>query len=336
MSSTYSQNLQTQLIGNGEQSGTWGTNTNINLGTLLEQAISSYCTQAFSNADVTLLIAQGNDAITTNPAGTIYTAGTTGTPVSGRNMYIECTGTINSTQYLIVPTNKKLYFIYNNTTGGTLTVTTDKTNAALGIPIPSGKRAVLVCNGTGIVPAINGITTGTGSTAWTLSLPATVGTANYVLQTNGDGTTSWVAQSGGGGGGTTSLAIGTTPVTGGTTGYFLYNNSGVVGNLAGVGTGNVQLATQNYTLLSTTASATAYTRYHLNSSGGAFTVTLPASASAGDWVQFIDAAQSCQSYNVTLANNGLKIMNNLASMAIDINSAAFYLVYSTTYGWVVS
>jgi hypothetical protein len=39
MASTYSTNLALELIGTGEQSGTWGTTTNNNLGTLLEQAI---------------------------------------------------------------------------------------------------------------------------------------------------------------------------------------------------------------------------------------------------------------------------------------------------------
>ena len=37
---TYSSSLKLTLIGNGEQAGTWGTTTNTNLGTLLEQAIS--------------------------------------------------------------------------------------------------------------------------------------------------------------------------------------------------------------------------------------------------------------------------------------------------------
>ena len=40
MASTYSQNLALELIGTGEQSGVWGTTTNNNFGTLLEQSIS--------------------------------------------------------------------------------------------------------------------------------------------------------------------------------------------------------------------------------------------------------------------------------------------------------
>ena len=40
MPSTFSPNLKIELIATGEQSGTWGTTTNSNLGTLLEQAIA--------------------------------------------------------------------------------------------------------------------------------------------------------------------------------------------------------------------------------------------------------------------------------------------------------
>jgi hypothetical protein len=47
MPSTYSTSLKIQLIGTGEQAGTWGTTTNYNLGTLLEQAITGVITINF-------------------------------------------------------------------------------------------------------------------------------------------------------------------------------------------------------------------------------------------------------------------------------------------------
>ena len=153
MASTYSTNLQTQLIASGEQAGTWGSTTNTNLGTLMEQAIASYVIQAMaSTADVTLSIVDGYDG-NNNQTPTIYTPGTTGTPVSARNMYIECTGTMAQANSLIVPTNKKLYFIYNNTDGGfAITV---KVISKTGVSVPNGKKMLLVNNGTDIVDAIN-------------------------------------------------------------------------------------------------------------------------------------------------------------------------------------
>ena len=45
MASSYSTNLAIELIGTGDQAGTWGVTTNTNLGTLIEQAISGYVTQ---------------------------------------------------------------------------------------------------------------------------------------------------------------------------------------------------------------------------------------------------------------------------------------------------
>ena len=40
MSSTYSTNLAIELMGTGDQAGNWGSTTNNNLGTLIEQAIA--------------------------------------------------------------------------------------------------------------------------------------------------------------------------------------------------------------------------------------------------------------------------------------------------------
>ena len=143
MSSTYSTNLGTNLMATGDQSGTWGNTTNFNLGTLMEQAIASYVTQQFNNADVTLTLVNGSDAGGNTTPGTIYTAGTVAVPVSARNAYIECQGT-SSGNNLIVPTNTKIYYIYNNISsgGGTITV---KTLSGTGVAIPVGKRACVVC-----------------------------------------------------------------------------------------------------------------------------------------------------------------------------------------------
>ena len=42
MSSTYSPILRTELIGSGDQSGTWGATTNNNFQYIFEQAIAGY------------------------------------------------------------------------------------------------------------------------------------------------------------------------------------------------------------------------------------------------------------------------------------------------------
>lgn len=133
MASTYSQNLAIELIGTGDQVGAWGTTTNTNLGTLIEQAISGYVTQA---------VVTGTDTTITIPNGATGVA---------RNMFIELTGTGGTNTNLVVPANKKLYFIYNNASGAV----TVKVSGQTGVPVPVGAKILLVCNGTDVVVATN-------------------------------------------------------------------------------------------------------------------------------------------------------------------------------------
>jgi hypothetical protein len=53
MASTFSP-LKFELIGTGEQDGTWGDTTNTNIGTAIEQAITGSGDITFASADVTL------------------------------------------------------------------------------------------------------------------------------------------------------------------------------------------------------------------------------------------------------------------------------------------
>lgn len=133
MSSTYSINLQIELLGAGDQAGNWGSTTNTNLGTLVEQAISGYTTQA---------VATGTDTTLSMTPGASATA---------RNMFLELTGTGGASTNLIVPANKKLYFIYNNSTGAV----TVKVSGQTGVSVPAAAKIALVCNGTDIVTATN-------------------------------------------------------------------------------------------------------------------------------------------------------------------------------------
>ena len=145
MASTYSTNLALELIGTGDQSGTWGTTTNTNLGTLIEQAVSGVVTQAMADSNQTITIPNGATGV-------------------ARNMFIECTGAMTAARQLIVPANKKIYFIFNNTTGGfAITVLV---SGQTGVSVPNGKKVILVMNsaGTDIVDATNylsGLTVGT-------------------------------------------------------------------------------------------------------------------------------------------------------------------------------
>ena len=167
MSSTYSTNLALELMGTGDQAGNWGATTNVNLGTLIEQAISGYVTQA---------ITDGADTVITIPNGATGVA---------RNMFIECTGSLSAARNLIVPTNRKLYFIYNNTTGGY--AVTVKVSGQTGVSVPNGAKIVLVSNGTDVVVATNYMVSPTFANATLTGTPvaptASAGTSTTQIAT---------------------------------------------------------------------------------------------------------------------------------------------------------
>ena len=132
MATSYSTNLALTLQGTGDNPGTWGNITNTNLGTLIEQAISGYEVQALtSGTTLTLAITNGASSV-------------------ARNMYLEFTGNGST---VIVPSNKKLYFVYNNCSSGTITV---KVAGQTGVTVANGDKTILVSNGTDVVEAVSG------------------------------------------------------------------------------------------------------------------------------------------------------------------------------------
>lgn len=133
--STFSTDLKIELIGTGEQSGTWGTTTNENFANVFEQALVGRVTVAFTDADVTL------------------TATDTVSSQSFRRLYLNCTGANTLTRNLIVPTINKTYVVQNNTTGGQDIVV--KTSAGTGVTIPNGRSAAVYANGTDVVQAFD-------------------------------------------------------------------------------------------------------------------------------------------------------------------------------------
>ena len=160
MASTYSTNLGIELMGTGDQSGTWGTTTNTNLGTLLEQAIAGYATQA----------------VTDSASATVLTI-TNGASSTGRNAVIFLTGALTADRVVEVPAKTKLYVFKNSTTGG-FNVTV-KVTGQTGVTIANGKTASMFCNATDTVEIFNAPVTEAGTqtlTNKTLTSP-TVNTA---------------------------------------------------------------------------------------------------------------------------------------------------------------
>lgn len=136
MASTYSSNLKIELITTGEQTSTWGTTTNNNLGTAVEESIVGY----------------GNPNFTSDASLTITLADSNASQVA-RNFVLNVTSSLSltSTWNLVVPTIEKPYIVQNNTTGGQSIVV--KTSAGTGVTIPNGKSAFVYTDGTNVVSA---------------------------------------------------------------------------------------------------------------------------------------------------------------------------------------
>ena len=95
--------------------------------------------------------------------------------------------------------------------------------AALTIGVQGSVLGSLALANTGSAVATTVQSSNSASAAWTLTLPTTAGTGGQVLQTNGSGVTSWVNPAS-----TGTLTIGSTAISGGTTGYYLTVGAGGV------------------------------------------------------------------------------------------------------------
>lgn len=131
MASTYS-NLKIQLMTTGENSGTWGNVTNVNLGTALEEAIVGSVDVTFASTTVTLTLTDSNASQT------------------ARNLRLNLTGTSGGAQNLIVPGIEKVYII-NNGCADAITV---KNNSGTGIAVPAGKTMWVYNTGSNVVDVV--------------------------------------------------------------------------------------------------------------------------------------------------------------------------------------
>ena len=158
MPSTFSPSLKLELIGNGEQAGVWGTTTNNNMGTLLEQAITGVIT-----IDVTGL----SSYTLTNYNGLSDEA---------RNAVLVFTGSLAAPCTINVPSVEKTYIVANKTTGANAVVIQTTTANTINVSVASQVTAIVYSDGTNVYSAttlnyIDGSLTITGN--------LTVGGTNY-------------------------------------------------------------------------------------------------------------------------------------------------------------
>jgi hypothetical protein len=143
MASTYSPSLRIELIGAGDQAGTWGSTTNTNLGTLIEAAIAGYI------------------AVSVTTANQAFTA-LDGAPDQSRNAVIALTTTTTAAFAVYAPPQEKTYIIWNNSsyvaTIYNSTVLGNTTAAGAGVVIPAGKKVMVFTTGTDFYESLTNVT----------------------------------------------------------------------------------------------------------------------------------------------------------------------------------
>lgn len=157
MASTYS-SLKIELIGTGDQAGTWGNTTNTNLGTAIEEAITGSSNVTFASSNAAIALTDTNAAQT------------------ARNLRLNLVGTISSVQTLFVPAIEKQYLITNTLSNSI--VISNGTNASptgTAFTLPAGRSTIVFNDGTNINDVITyvsslGNVTITGGTANALTL----------------------------------------------------------------------------------------------------------------------------------------------------------------------
>ena len=140
MASSYTANNGIEKIGTGEQAGTWGATTNTNFD-ILDRAIN------------------GVGAITLS--GTTHTLTTTDGALSdGHFKVLVFGGTLSSTNTVTISPNDqdKLYFVFNNTSGGQSIII--KQGSGSTVTITNGNTAIVYADGAGSGAAVAQIETG--------------------------------------------------------------------------------------------------------------------------------------------------------------------------------
>ena len=296
--STYSSNLKVQLIGTGEEDGSWGPITNNAFSNVFEQAILGYATVNFAtDANTTLTLTNGNSSQT------------------ARNVYLNLTssGSLTATRDLILPNNqagtspiRKFYIIKNATTGSQSIRVIGATGT--GITVPNGATMMVYSNGTNVVDAATyfssltlgsalPITSGGTGTTSTTFVNLTTNVTGVLPVANGGTTASTAATA------RTSLAV---PGLADANNYSSTNNFqdnevirpkvkdysmtvNALGNISGATTVNLEIGnyvtatcTNNvtWTFSNPAASGSACGFILVLTNGGAYTQTWPASV---DW-----------------------------------------------------
>ena len=336
MASTYT-DLGLELMATGENAGTWGTKTNANL-SLVEQLTGGVNSQAVTDSG-------------TPTALTIADGALTGT---AQHRVIELTGSISGARVVTFPLLTENFYIIKNGTSGAYTVQ---------LKAVSGSGATVTFSATDKgykLVYFDGVATNTGVFDAGFGAGTSPGGSNTQVQFNnsssfgGDANFVWDASTGlnigsqkelrlqdsSGGqyigqkasGTTTSYTVTWPAAVAGGNGYLLKSTTGGVLSWEEASAGG----TSWQAVKTTTYTAVAGQGVFANTSGGAWTLTLPSSPTIGDEVSVIDYAGTFDTNNLTIGRNSKNIQGSAADLTVATERAGFTLVFTDgTQGWLL-
>ena len=337
MASTFS-NLGLNLQATGENSGTWGELTNVNLQEI-DNAIAGVVTITLTG-NTTL-------AFTSNATSTTYT------DEAGRNKTIILSGALSATTVTVsVPNIEKDYVIINNS-GATATISS---GGATTVSIATGSKNYVIVDPstTSVISAVPAANPGGSNTfvqfnnsnsfggSSTFTFDGTTATiVNAVFSSTANLTTqSELRFQDTTGGQYVGLRASTTVATSYT--LNLPTTSGTANQvLVTDGSNNLSFATVSggaawQAVKTANFNATAKEGYFLNTNSTTITATLPASPTLGDFISFIDYAGTFDTNNFTVARNGNPIQGSATDLTVATERAGFTLVYvDATQGWLL-
>ena len=341
MASTYTP-LGVELMATGENAGTWGTKTNTNLN-ILEQIAGGYIVQTLN--------AGGAGANTTTLS---VSDGSTGATLATRVIILgaESPQTISGNKIVTIPIDvENFYFIKNSTSGGytvQLKYASGSGDSVTWATTDKGWKIIYATANDGTNPDIaevsvgglpggsdtqiqfndSGAFGGDANLVWNSSTGLNIGSQKELrLQDTTGGEYIGMKASGT----TTDYTITWPAAVAGGNDYVLKSTTGGV-----LSWGEVSGGTSWQSVITTGTTAVAGNGYFCNTTGGAFTLTLPSSPTIGDEVSFVDYAGTFDTNNLTIGRNSEKINGATADLTVATERAANTLVYTDgTQGWLL-
>jgi hypothetical protein len=232
---------------------------------------------------------------------TVVDGSTTGT---AQYRMIEFTGTITGNQIVTIPLDIETFYFLRNSTSGAFTVQFKYVSG-------SGTTVTFTATDKGDKLLFAAANDATNPDIKEISLASPPGGSDKQLQFNDNGSF----------GGITMGTAGQVLTTDGTTASF--------GDISGG-------ASWQAVITADPANAVAGNGYFCNTTSAAFTVTLPTSASRGDFISFIDYAGTFDTNNLTIGRNGHNIQGSASDLTVAVERAGFTLVYvDSTQGWLL-